>query len=146
MAHAEHKRSRRALLAGACAAPVLPLSRHCERSEAIQDGACTSTAAGLPRRCAPRNDGRWSRALARYARAEVELEGVAHVEDDRAYDRALGRHNAALARLLRTPAPEVGAAAAKLDLILRHQVFELTFGEACLAALGRDLRQLAGDG
>jgi hypothetical protein len=69
---------------------------------------------------------------------------VAHTEDDCAYDRALGRHNAALARLLRTPAPEVGAAAAKLDLILRHQVFELTFGGACLVALGRDLRRLAG--
>lgn len=87
---------------------------------------------------------RWSAALAHYAGAEAELEGVADVEDDRAYDRALGRHNAALARLLRTPAPDAGAAAAKLDLILRHQVFELTFGEACLAALGRDLRRLAG--
>ena len=89
-------------------------------------------------------DARWEKAIARYARAEAELEGVAHVDDDELYDRALGRHNAALARLLRTPAPDAGAAAAKLDLILRHQVFELTFGEACLAALGRDLRRLAG--
>jgi hypothetical protein len=87
---------------------------------------------------------KWNRALARYARAEAGVEAAGRLDDDQAYDRALGRHNAALARLLRTPAPDVAAAAEKLDLILRHQVFELTFGEASLAALGRDLRRFAG--
>jgi len=81
----------------------------------------------------------WQRALALHARAEAELDGVAPLDDDRLYDRALGRHNAALARLLRAGAPDLAGAARKLDLILRHQVFELTFGEAALAALARDL-------
>jgi len=46
--------------------------------------------------------------------------------------------------LLRAAAPDLAGAARKLDLILRHQVFELTFGEASLAALARDLRGVAG--
>ena len=57
--------------------------------------------------------------------------------------RTLGRFNAALARLLRTAAPDLAAVAGKLDLILRHQVFELSFGEASLVALQRDLRRFA---
>jgi hypothetical protein len=72
------------------------------------------------------------------------LEAVAHVEEDGPYDRALGQHNAALARLLRTAAPDLPAVAEKLDLILRHSVFELSFGEASLAALQRDIRRFAG--
>jgi hypothetical protein len=50
----------------------------------------------------------WDKALGRYARAEAELEGVAHLEDDALFDRALGRHNAVLARLLRAAAPGPG--------------------------------------
>ncbi len=91
------------------------------------------------------NDGRWAKALARYARAEAELEALAHVDDDELYDRALGRHNAALARMLRSAAPDLAAVGRKLDLILRHQVFELTFAGPCLAALQADVRRL-GDG
>jgi hypothetical protein len=34
--------------------------------------------------------------------------------------------------------------AEKLELILRHSVFELNFGEASLAALRRDVRRFAG--
>jgi hypothetical protein len=95
-------------------------------------------------RSARNDEGRWSRSLALFARAEAELEAVAHTEDDAVYDRALGRHNAALAKLLKAPAPDLAAAAGKLELIVRHQVFELTFGAAALAALARDLRRLAG--
>jgi len=80
------------------------------------------------------------------ARAEAELAGVAHLDNDRLYDRVLGRHNAALERLLRAAAPDLAAAVRKLDLILRHQVFELTFGEASLAALKHDLARLAAGG
>jgi hypothetical protein len=90
-----------------------------------------------------RDDERWRKASALYARAVAELETVAHTEDDDLYDRALGRHNAALVRLLRAPAPDLAAAARKLDLILRHTVFELTHGESCLAALQRDIRGFA---
>jgi hypothetical protein len=87
---------------------------------------------------------RWSRSLALFARAEAELEALAQTQDDDVYDRAVGRHNAALAKLLRAPAPDVAAVAGKLELIVRHAVFELSFGEACLAALAGDLRRLAG--
>jgi hypothetical protein len=88
-------------------------------------------------------DDRWSTALALYARAEGELEALAQTQDDDVYGRALGRHSAALAKLLSAPAPDLAAAAGKLQLIVRHQVFELRFGEACFAALARDLRRLA---
>ena len=148
MAATQHKLSRREVLAGACAGAALPLHRH-----AGLDPASVNTAvekeSWIDHRSssAPdqvRNDGRWEKALARYGRAVAGLEAVARVEEDGPYDRALGRHNAALARLLRTPAPDLGAVAEKLDLILRHSVFELSFGEASLAALQRDLRRFAG--
>jgi hypothetical protein len=91
-----------------------------------------------------RNDENWRSALVRYGRAVQGLEAVAHTDDDDLYDRVLGRHNAALARLLRVAAPDLGAVAEKFDLILRHSVFELNFGEASLAALRRDVRRFAG--
>lgn len=90
-----------------------------------------------------RGDGAWAKALARFALAEEGLEAAAHSEDDDLYDRALSRHYAALAKLLRTAAPDLAAVARKLDLILQHQVIELSFGEAAFAALGRDLREFA---
>jgi len=135
MAGGQHKLSRRAVLAGACAGAVVPMAA--SPAEAV---------AGLPRRCAPRNDGGWERAAAGYARAVLGLERVAHTEDDDLYDRALGRHNAALSRLLRAAAPDLGAVAEKLELIVRHSVFELSFGEAALEALRRDVRGFAGVG
>ena len=90
-----------------------------------------------------RDDGKWDSALARYAQAETGLTAVAHTEDDSLYDRALGRHSAALARLLRTPAPDLAAVARKLDLVIRHSVFEFSFGESCLASLRQDVRRFA---
>jgi hypothetical protein len=150
MAAAQHKLSRRDLLAAACAGVALPLPCH--------SGLDPESILSLPppeRRRTPdqvrgdeggevRRDGAWQKALARYGRAVAGLEAVAHSEDDDLYDRALGRHNGALDRLLRTRAPDLAATAGKLDLILRHSVFELTFGEASLAALQRDLRRFAG--
>lgn len=128
MVAGQHKLSRRAVLAGACAGAVVPLPLV---GAAAKVGTVTS-------------DCSWERALASYARAVAGLERVAHVEDDDLYDLALGRHNRALARLLGAAAPDLGAVAEKLELILRHSVFELSFGEAALAALRRDVREFAG--
>jgi hypothetical protein len=144
MAAGQHKLSRRAVLAGACAVPI---ARHYGLDpESIFSGS-TSERSWTQDQVRGDEGGRqerWSKALARYARAEAGLEAVAHSEDDELYDRALGRHNGALARLLRTAAPDLGAVAGKLELILRHSVFELSFGEASLAALQEDLRRFAG--
>ena len=156
MAAAQHKLSRREVLAGACAGAaagadgLFPLLRHsgldpesillpaAEKERWMQDQVRHDDKPDLSA-----VEG-WRRALDRYARAAAGLEAVAHVEDDALYDRALGRHNRALARLLRAAAPDLAAAADKLDLIMRHSVFELTFAEPCLEALRRDLRRFAG--
>jgi hypothetical protein len=99
---------------------------------------------------------RWDDALARYRTAEAALASVEGTEveftlsaclagsrRDQLYDRALGRFNHALRRLLRTPAPGAAALAAKLDLAVRHLAWELTGGEACMAALLRDAKRLS---
>ena len=143
MAAAQHKLSRREVLAGVCAGAAMPSPRH----PGLDPGSIFFSAEEKERWMPDqvRHDGSgWRKALARYARAVTGVEAVEHLDDDDLYDRALGRHNAALARLLRTPAPDLGAVAGKLDLIMRHSVFELNFGEACLAALRRDVRRFAG--
>jgi hypothetical protein len=144
MAAAQHKLSRRALLAGACSAAAVPLPRHSGLDPEPMNTAATPVVTAVF--MGPgfrRDDEKWEKASALYARAVAGLEAVAHTEDDDLYDRALGRHNAALVRLLRAPAPDLASVARKLDLILRHTVFELTLGESCLAALQRDVRRFA---
>lgn len=154
MAAAHHKLSRRALLAGACAGAVVPPLRQSgldpgstflaaiEEERWTPDQVCPE-----PGRRGRHDDGgrgaAWQKALARYARAEAALEAAAHVEDDGLFDRALSRHNAALARLLRTAAPDLAAAARKIELIVRHEVFELSFGEAAFVALQGDISRFA---
>ena len=93
---------------------------------------------------------KWDRALARYRAAEAALAAVAGTEDEDVYDRHLLRFNAALKKLLRTPAPACpeprrGAAALafKLELTIEHLAWELTGGERCMAALLQDARRLA---
>ena len=83
------------------------------------------------------------RAVARFRAAEAAL-AVAQGADDAAFDHVLGRFNRALARLLRTRAPDIAALAAKLDLLVAHEVWELTFAEASFAAMRRDALRLAG--
>jgi hypothetical protein len=85
----------------------------------------------------------WDRALARFRAAEAALEQVAHTEDDDLYDRHLLRFNAALKKLLRTPAPGAAQLATKLDLLVRHEMWELTGAETCLSAMREDARRLA---
>jgi hypothetical protein len=138
MAAAQHKLSRRALLAGACAA--LPLARHSGLDpESMNTAAPPVPAAAFMDPGFRRDDGKWRKALARYAQAEAGLEAVAHCEDERVYDRAVGRHIGALRRLLRSPAPDVAAAVRKLELIVRHSAWEMSYGEAAFAVLQRDI-------
>jgi hypothetical protein len=148
MAGGQHKLSRRAVLAGACAGVAVPLGRH----PGLDPGSTFLQALPKERwmpdqvRHDDQLDVRWERAAAGYARAALGIERVAHTQDDDLYDRVLGRHNAALSRLLRARAPDLRAVAEKLELILRHKVFELSFGEAALEALRRDVRGFAGVG
>jgi hypothetical protein len=84
---------------------------------------------------------RWRDALDRFNEADREIEALVHCRSQRVYDRALGRHSTALKRLLRAPAPDLAAAAEKLELIVRHHVFEATFAEPALASLRSDIRR-----
>jgi hypothetical protein len=138
MAAAQHKLSRRSLLAVACAAPAIAAEGRWIPDQVRDDegGQVRDDGRGEGRE-------RWAKALARYRRAEAGLEAVAQSGDDEVYDRALGCHGAALARLLRTPAPDLAAVAGKLDLIVRHSAFELPCGDASFAALQQDLHSLA---
>jgi hypothetical protein len=155
--------SRRALLGAVCVGSVLPsaglaLVRAGEgpfffRHPGLDPGSTFFPSAGqerwIPGR-ARNDDGpvartltNWNRALARYRRAETALEAVKGSADDHLYDRLLGRLLKTLARLLRIPAPHLPALAAKLDLLVAHQVWELRFAEPSLTAMQRDARRLA---
>lgn len=72
-----------------------------------------------------------------YRGAEAALQALAQCEDDGLYDRAGRRCDAAVKRLLRTPAPDLAALALKLDLL---------FGQLCGSLAGRSgaLAQCAG--
>jgi hypothetical protein len=144
MAVAELNLSRRALLGAAFA---LPLSRH----PGLDPGSTffpspVPEAGGAPDRV--RGDDlsravtKWDRALARFRNAEAALAAVKSADDD-LFDRVLGRFNHALRRLLRAPAPGPAAFSAKLALAIDQEIWELTGGDACLAALVRDARRLA---
>jgi hypothetical protein len=90
-----------------------------------------------------RDDEAWQKALAAWRRADSALSAATHSEDEDLYDRLGARHDTALVRLLRTPAPDLSALADKLDLLAQHQAWELTFADAALAAMRRDARRLA---
>jgi hypothetical protein len=148
MVAAQHKLSRRALLAGACAVPAvaagegaLPFLRHPGLDPGSRFDPPGAKESGIPDQV--RDDGGWEQALDRFNQADQEIEALVHCGNQRVYDRALGRHSTALKRLLRVPAPDLGAVAGKLDLIVRHQVSELSFGAASMAALRRDVLWLA---
>ena len=113
--------------------------------------------AGLlpPDRVRGRNDGRrWGRVLAAYRAAEAELgryraycSGRPHAEQlalEAGYGARSDALYDALRRLLRAPAPDRAAMAAKIRLIVEHEVGTLEGGEACMAALARDSARLLG--
>ena len=66
----------------------------------------------------------WDHALKKYQKAEAALAAAAHTDDEALYDRLGTRHERALQRLLRTPAPTVAALALKLDLALYERAEE----------------------
>jgi len=140
MADAHPKLSRRALLGAVCAAPVL--SRH-----SGLDPEPTLFAGEEKRRWTPdraRGDGAWHRALACFRRAEAALAALEGTPDEEAFGDAAVALNRALERLLLAPAPDAASLAAKLGLARRHLAWELSAGEAAMAALERDARSLAG--
>jgi hypothetical protein len=101
-----------------------------------------------------RGDDKWHNALAAFEAAAGELgryeafcRGRGYAEQsalEAGYDLRSDAMYDALRRLLRAPAPDVAALAAKLDLAVRHEVATLTGGDQCLAALSRDAWRLAG--
>ena len=111
MADAHLSLTRRALLAGACAVPVL---RHSGLDpEPTLRFAAQGKGRWMPDQVRHDDPGEakffavtnWNRALARYRRTEAALAAAAHTEDEALYDRLGECHDRALARLLTTPAP-----------------------------------------
>ncbi|MEA3052337.1 MAG: hypothetical protein QOG72_1240 [Sphingomonadales bacterium] len=154
MADGQHKLSRRALLGAVCAMPVLsevegPLVRHATpRHSGLDPESTFSSPAPEGRRWIPdqvRDDDPttiWDRALARLQSAQTVLDAAKSEPDQDAYDALLDSHSDALSALLALPAPDLAAVAAKLDLIVAQQAWELTGGEAYLAGLQEDARRL----
>jgi hypothetical protein len=95
---------------------------------------------------------KWQRALARLRAAEAEVRVVERVtaggtaEEEEAlqevYDVRLGEHSEALRQLMKVRAPDLAALALKIELAIDEEVGSLAGGEACLAALKRDVRRL----
>jgi hypothetical protein len=96
----------------------------------------------------------WRSALAAYRAAEAEVRGferatagacfaeAAAVEDE--YEALGDALYDALRRLLMTPAADAASLAVKVELVVEHEVGTLEGGEACMAALVRDARSIAG--
>jgi hypothetical protein len=84
----------------------------------------------------------WSRALACFAAAEAALAGAAGASDA-VYDRLGSRHEAALQRLLKTPAPDLAGLVRKLELALDERSGEFFGDEAAMRAIKRDARRIA---
>ena len=151
MAAGEHSCTRRALLGAAVAEPLAaaPLS---PSSPTPASAPVEGEGGKEARRLA-----RWARALAGVERAEGEMAAfkeaeaglgtrsfAAQWELDETFSDLVVAFNDALRRLMRTPAPNLPALAAKIALAVDHDVATLTGGEACMAALKRDGERLCG--
>jgi hypothetical protein len=142
MADAQLKLSRRALLGAALASPAL--SSHPGRDPGSMNTAVRAGAAAVF--MGPgfrRDDLTWGKALARFQAADTALAAAARTSDEDLYDRLGTRHERALQRLLRTPAPTIAALALKLDLALYEDALEFLGDEAAMKALKQDARRLA---
>jgi hypothetical protein len=85
----------------------------------------------------------WDRALARFRQADAVLASARSEPDEDAYDRLLDAHSEALTALLRSPAPDPAALAAKLDVIVPQMAWELAGSEDCLEILRQDAHRLS---
>ncbi|HEY7811192.1 MAG TPA: hypothetical protein VIA98_12535 [Allosphingosinicella sp.] len=143
MAGADLNVSRRALLGAACLAPVLSAA-----APFGHDGLAPASTRSWEIGSAPadqknaRRAERWAAALAAFRAAEGAMRAGRSASDAR-FDRLSDRYYAATRRLLRAPAPDIAALARKLELAIDEEVFTLSGGEACLAAMRRDARRLA---
>ena len=88
----------------------------------------------------------WDRALARFREAQAVLDSARSEPDQDRYDALLDSQSEALCALLGLPAPDLGGIAAKLDVIVAEQAWELTGSEDCLEILRRDAHRLAAAG
>jgi hypothetical protein len=136
MAGADLNLSRRALLGAACAAPVLGASTPFRHAELDPASTVSSDASNV------RRAEHWDTALTSFRSAEAAMQAGRSASEAR-FHRLCDTYYAAMRRLLRTPAPDIAALARKLELAVDEEVFTLTGGEACLAALTRDARRLA---
>ena len=161
MADAQLKLSRRALLGAACASPLLisahperalsPSKRGVEGHPGLDPGSTFSGTGEGQGRWMPdqvrHDEGRavtiWDRALSRLAVAEAALAAAAYTKDENLYDSLGARHDIALRRLLRTPAPDAAALALKLDLALDERTLEYFGDLAGIKALKRDALRLS---
>jgi len=145
MAVAEINLSRRALLGAAFAVPFVrhpgPDPGSISFFPLPVPGASWTLDRARGDERAERRAGKWQTALAHSRNAEAAVAAAQGADDD-VFDRVLGRFNHALRRLLRAPAPDPAAFAAKLALAIDQEIWELTGGEACLAALVRDAKRL----
>ncbi|MGA9580943.1 MAG: hypothetical protein WBR13_03105 [Allosphingosinicella sp.] len=90
-----------------------------------------------------RNDEKWGRAFAGFEKARAAIDAAAHDPDEDFYDRLGTRHERVLQRLLRTPAPDLAALVAKLDLALDERSGEFFGDSAAMKAIKSDARRMA---
>jgi hypothetical protein len=151
MAAAQLSVTRRALLAGAPLFPLVLSGAEPGRRAGSKDAPLAKGEGGRSwpnfrltfGPSPPARPGPWTRALACYRRAEAALAAAAHTEDEVLYDRLGIRHERALQRLLRTPAPTVAALALKLDLALYERAGEFIGDEIAMKTLKQDAHRLA---
>ena len=140
MVDGQHKLSRRAVLGAVCASSLVRhpgLDPGSKNAVAAHPDTALFLGSGFRR-----NDG-WDRALARFHTALAAVDAAGGEPDQERYDALVDSADESMGALLRSPAPDLAAIAAKLDIIVPHLAWELTGSEDCLEILRRDARRLA---
>jgi len=142
--------SRRALLGGAVAAPLLP------RHPGLDPGS-GSQPSGQGARWTPdqvRGDGEWSEAFAAFRAAEAEVRAVERATAGSSareeevwlpvYEARLDAFGGAVRGVMLAAAPDFAAFASKLELFFEPGLEPHSVEEEVLAAIRGDARRLAG--